>query len=74
MTGVLLGPEEARTAGFLDQVVAPDELTAAARGVAAGLTGVDQVAHAATKLRIREQAIAGVHDGIDRITGTGCEV
>lgn len=74
ITGALLGPQEARTAGFLDQVVAPEELTAAAREVAAGLTGVNQVAHAATKLRIREQAIAGVRDGIERITDPNRDV
>ena len=72
-TGVLLGPDEARMAGFLDQVVDPDELTAAARAAASQLIGVDQAAHSATKLRIREQAIAGVRDGIERIMGTGRE-
>lgn len=73
VTGVLLHPDEARAAGFLDEVVAPGELMAAAQGAAAQLAGVNPVAHAATKLRIREQAIAGVRDGIDRIQGTGRE-
>lgn len=73
VTGVLLGPAEAVTAGFLDRVVAPDELAAAARAVAGELAGVNPVAHAASKLRIREHAIAGVRDGIERIQGEGRE-
>lgn len=73
VTGVLLGPGEAVTAGFLDRIVAPDELTGTARAVAAELAGVNPAAHAATKLRIREHAIAGVRDGIERITGEGRE-
>ena len=41
--------------------------------VATELVGVNPTAHAATKLRVRERAIAGVRDGIERITGTGRE-
>jgi enoyl-CoA hydratase len=67
VTGVVLGPEEARAAGFLDELVAPDELETAAGAAAADLKGIKQEAHAATKLRIREDAIAGIRDGIDRI-------
>lgn len=67
VTGVLLGPEEAVTAGFLDEVVASDQLAGAARAAATVLAGVNPAAHAATKLRIREHAIAGVRDGIERI-------
>lgn len=73
VTGVLLGPDEAVTAGFLDRVAAPDELASVARTVAGELAGVNPVAHAASKLRIREQAIAGVRDGIERIQGEGRE-
>jgi enoyl-CoA hydratase/carnithine racemase len=54
-------------------VVAPDALQEAALAAARELAGVDANAHTATKLRVREQAIAGVRDGIDRITGTGRE-
>ena len=66
-TGVVLDPEEARVAGFLDLVVDPDELPAAAREAATDLSAVKQPAHSATKVRIREQAIAGIRDGIERI-------
>ena len=68
-TGVLIGPEEARTAGFLDEVVEPDELMAAAETAARALAAVDRAAHNATKLRVREPVLAGVRDGIDRIKG-----
>ena len=66
-TGVVLRPEEAQAAGFLDELVAPEDLAARARDAAEELKGVNQVAHAATKLRIRADAIAGIRDGIDRI-------
>lgn len=70
ITGVLLDPAEAQTAGFLDAVVPADQLQPAAREAAAALTGLDMNAHAATKLRVREAARAGIQDGIDRITGS----
>ena len=73
VTGALLGPEEAQAAGFLDRVVAPEEVLAAAHATARELTQIDANAHTATKLRVREQAVAGVRDGIDRITGSGRE-
>jgi enoyl-CoA hydratase len=67
-TGVLLDPEEARAAGFLDRVVAPERLHEEALAAARALAAVDRSAHAATKLRIRERALAGVRAGIERIS------
>jgi enoyl-CoA hydratase len=67
VTGVTLGPEDAREAGFLDELVDPAELAGAARGAATRLAGVNMTAHASTKLRVREQALAGIRDGIARI-------
>jgi enoyl-CoA hydratase/carnithine racemase len=67
VTGALLGPEEATTAGFLDEVVEPDRLMPAAEAAARALAALDRGAHQATKLRVREAALAGVRDGIDRI-------
>jgi enoyl-CoA hydratase len=67
VTGAILDPEEALAAGFLDELVAPEALADRARAAAEELKGVNQVAHAATKLRIRADAIAGIRDGIDRI-------
>jgi enoyl-CoA hydratase len=70
VTGVILGPDEARAAGFLDRLVDPGELQDAARALATELTGIDAAAHAATKLRVRERALAGVRDGITRLSGS----
>lgn len=67
ITGVLLGSEEARVAGFLDLVVAPEELSDAAHRAAEALAAVNPDAHAATKLRIRAEAIAGIREGVERI-------
>ena len=57
VTGVVLDPEEARAAGFLDRLVAADELAGAAREARRrALTEVKQPAHSATKVRIRADA------------------
>jgi len=68
ITGALLDPDEARAAGFLDRVIAPEQLHEQARAAASLLAGVDRAAHAATKLRIRARALAGVRSGIERIS------
>ena len=68
VTGVILGPDEALSAGFLDQLAAPDDVAATARAVATQLAGINMDAHAATKLRVRGDVLAGVRDGIERIT------
>jgi enoyl-CoA hydratase len=73
VTGSLLDPDEALRAGFLDELVTPERLPAAAAEAARRLSGLDQAAHAATKLRVREQPLAGIRDGIDRIAGNGRE-
>ncbi|KAB2341001.1 crotonase/enoyl-CoA hydratase family protein [Actinomadura rudentiformis] len=58
-------PEGAVAAGFLDRVVPPPELAEAARAAAVAMTGLDMKAHAASKLRAREHALAAVHQAID---------
>jgi len=73
VTGGLLGPEEALRAGFLDELVTPERLQARTAEVVAALAGIDRAAHAATKLRVRERALAGIRDGIERIAGDGRE-
>ena len=67
VTGVILGPEDARAAGFLDEVVDHEEVLATARDAAARLRAIDMNAHHATKLRVRADALAGLADGIDRL-------
>ncbi len=73
VTGVLLGPDEARAAGFLDEVVPAEELDAAALAAARQLAAINAVAHAATKLRVRREVLAGLEDGIARLEGDGRE-
>jgi enoyl-CoA hydratase len=67
VTGVLLDPVEATAAGFLDRLVAPLGLEAAVGEATQALAGIDRNAHAATKLRSREHAIAGVRGGVARL-------
>lgn len=69
VTGVVLDPDGAKDAGFLDQVVEPDALMAAARETAERLKGVNREAHAATKLRIRARLLEELHDAVARLDG-----
>jgi enoyl-CoA hydratase len=64
-TGDMYGPEEAVTAGFLDELVAPEQVDARAREVALGLCKVDRKAHAETKLRLRGAALTALHAAIE---------
>jgi enoyl-CoA hydratase len=73
VTGTMLDPEEALTAGFLDQLVPADELARVAHERAVAMSAIDMGAHLATKLRVREQVLAGLKDGIDRLETTGRE-
>jgi enoyl-CoA hydratase len=58
-------PANAVEAGFLDQVVEPDELHQAARDIAVKLTKLDLDAHKESKLRARRQALEALRAGID---------
>jgi enoyl-CoA hydratase len=73
VTGVLLDPHEACAVGFLDEVVGADQLQEAALTAARQLATIDPAAHAATKLRIRREVLAGIDDGIARLEGDGRE-
>jgi enoyl-CoA hydratase len=68
ITGALLHPAGAQTAGFLDRLVEPGELEQTAAQTARALCSIDQPAHHATKLRVRADALAGVRDGIERLS------
>ena len=59
-------PEDAVAAGFLDRVVPPAELAEAAAAAAAELARLDLDAHAASKLRARQQALTALREAIDR--------
>lgn len=60
----LYDPAAAVTAGYLDRVVAPDALDAAAMDAAKALAGLDATAYAETKRRLRQPTI-------DRIEAAG---
>src|SRR5215469_77161 len=62
----VFSPQDAVAAGFLDRVVPPAELAAAAAGTAAELAGLDLDAHAASKLRARHTALTALREAIDR--------
>jgi enoyl-CoA hydratase len=66
INATMYGPDEAAAAGFLDRVVGAEELRVASLTEAAQLAELDAAAHAATKLRVREGAIAAVRAAIER--------
>ncbi len=57
---MLLAPHEAVQAGFLDRVVAPDQVVPEAMAFAGQLTAIDYAAHHATKLRMRADLLAAL--------------
>ncbi len=61
--GRIYTPDEAASAGYVDEVVAPDALAARARDEATRLGALSRTAYAASKIRLRE----GI---IDRIQST----
>ena len=65
LTGALLEPEEACAAGFLDRVVAPAEVRAAARHAAIQFAALDLGAHARTKAVAREGVLAAMQASIE---------
>jgi enoyl-CoA hydratase len=65
VTGDLFGPEEAVTAGFLDELVPPENLAERAREVAEGLCRVDFEAHRGTKQKVRAECLAALRAAIE---------
>ena len=57
-------PQSAVAAGFLDRVVDPDEVLAAASEIATAAAALDARAHAATKRRARFATLAAIEDGL----------
>jgi enoyl-CoA hydratase len=64
-------PADAVAAGFLDRVVPAAELAAAAHETAAVLAKLNMDAHAAAKLRVREQTLTAIRTGIGSDVGAG---
>lgn len=68
----MYGPQGALAAGFLDSVVAAEELPEASRREAARLGELNGTAYAATKLRVRGDALKAVRAAIDgELTAAG---
>ncbi len=65
MNAEMLDPQQAVDAGFLDAVVAPDELMNAARAAATQLATLNMTAHAATKVKARAEFLATLDRGIE---------
>ncbi|MGO9910597.1 MAG: crotonase/enoyl-CoA hydratase family protein [Acidimicrobiales bacterium] len=65
VNATMYSPEDAVAPGYLDKVVAPNELRAASIAAAEDLAGLDPKAHAETKLRARGQALKAVRDAIE---------
>ena len=61
-----LGPVDAVTAGFLDEVAPPGAVPHRAIDTATALSRLDPAAFAATKLRLNAAVLAAVRDGIDQ--------
>jgi enoyl-CoA hydratase len=57
--------ETALAAGFIDEIVLPDMVLSRAEEAAREFAGLNQKAHAATKLRARADALKAIRAGID---------
>jgi enoyl-CoA hydratase len=65
----MYSPTDAVPAGFLDRVVPDAELQNEAQKFAAALTKLNMTAHAASKLRLRDQTLKAIRAAIDTDAG-----
>jgi enoyl-CoA hydratase len=65
VSATMYSPSEAVTAGFLDRVVPVDQLRTATLEAAAELAELNPQAHAATKLRVRGNALEAIRSAIE---------
>jgi enoyl-CoA hydratase len=65
VSATMHSPSEAVSAGFFDRVVPADELRAASLDAAAELAELNLAAHAATKLRVRGDALKAIRAAIE---------
>jgi enoyl-CoA hydratase len=61
----IYGPEEAKDAGYLDEVVTPDSVRARALEEATRLTALGRHAYSATKLRLRRSTMDDIRTSFD---------
>jgi enoyl-CoA hydratase len=76
MTARMYSPSEAVQAGFLDRVIAAEDLPAETQKATEQLLGLNSQAHAATKLRARGGALAALRSAIETeltIEGLGAQ-
>lgn len=66
LLATIYAPDDAVRAGYLDEVVAPDQLIARAKSEAARLGALPSGAYRATKARLRGATIAHIRDSLDR--------
>jgi enoyl-CoA hydratase/carnithine racemase len=64
--GEMYEPDEAAIAGFLDRVVAPENIEATLAEVTTALRAIHKPSHAAAKKRLRQAAIATMRAAIER--------
>jgi enoyl-CoA hydratase len=62
--GALIGPDDAISAGFLDRVVPGNQLQVATDEAVAMMAGVNEYAHAQTKLRVRARALEELREAL----------
>lgn len=67
----MFNPQGAKDAGFLDQLVAPEELMGSARAMAQQLKKINLKAHAKTKLKARKALLETLDKSIELDKGTG---
>ena len=66
LLATIYAPDEAVRAGYLDEVVAPDQLMTRAKAEAARLGALPNGAYRATKARLRGTTAAYIRDSLDR--------
>ena len=67
----MFNPQGAKEAGFLDQLVAPEELMSSARAMAQQLKKLNMKAHGKTKLKVRKALLETLDKAIELDKGTG---
>lgn len=65
-TGEMFEPDDAVVAGFLDRVVAVDEIEGTIEMIASGMRALHAPSHTLAKMRLRHAAKATIREAIDR--------
>ncbi|MCG8533728.1 MAG: crotonase/enoyl-CoA hydratase family protein [Pseudomonadales bacterium] len=65
----LFSPQGALHAGFIDQLVSPENAMASAEQIIQNLNAINMDAHKGTKVRVREPLLAGIKAGVEKDFG-----